>query len=273
MAVGYHTITPAAPLDRLVAAIWDWDMPPTGMRHERILPTPGTSLIINLFEDETRVYADDSARSCTHSSGSVIGGPFDHSWIIDTAEQVRVMGVNFKPGGAYALVRVPISELAVRDINLEDLFGVAARCLRLRLLETSCPFRRLALLADWLRGLAEEPRMDAVVAHAIHRLEQAPEVPRIRLLARECGLSEKRLGKLFQHHVGMTPKRYARLLRFRSLIGRAHALTEVDWSRLAVDGGYCDQAHLGHEFRRFAGITPSAFMAARGPYLNHLALD
>lgn len=271
--MGFHTIIPAAPLDRLVASVGDWEMPAGGMRYERILPTPGTSLIINLLEDETRVYADDPMRSCTRSSGSVIGGPFDHSWIIDTAEQVRVMGVNFRPGGAHALLRVPISELATRDINLEDLFAATARRLRLRLLETPCPFRRLALLADWLHKLAEEPRMDAVVAHAIRRLEEAPEVPRIRLLARECGLSEKRLGKLFQQHVGMTPKRYARLLRFRSVISQAHAAVEVDWSQLAVDGGYCDQAHLGHEFRRFAGITPSAFMAARGPYLNHLSLD
>jgi AraC-like DNA-binding protein len=248
-------------------------MPPSGMRYERILPTLGTALIINLFEDETRVYADDSTRSCARASGSVIGGPFDHSWIIDTAEQVRVMGVNFRPGGAHALVRVAVSELATRDVDLEDLFGGAARRLRLRLLETPCPFQRLALLADWLRGLAEEPHMDAVVAHAIQRLEAAPDVTRIRLLARDCGLSEKQLGKLFRRHVGMTPKRYARLLRFRGVAGQAHSSTEVDWSQLAIDGGYCDQAHLAHEFRRFAGITPSAFIAARGPYLNHLSLD
>jgi AraC-like DNA-binding protein len=47
----------------------------------------------------------------------------------------------------------------------------------------------------------------------------------------------------------------------------------VNWSQVAADGGYFDQAHLTHEFRQFAGVTPTAFMAARGPYSNHLPLD
>jgi AraC-like DNA-binding protein len=47
----------------------------------------------------------------------------------------------------------------------------------------------------------------------------------------------------------------------------------VNWSHVAADCGYCDQAHLTHEFAHFAGVTPTAFMAARGPYANHLLLD
>jgi AraC-like DNA-binding protein len=47
----------------------------------------------------------------------------------------------------------------------------------------------------------------------------------------------------------------------------------VRWSELAADSGYSDQAHLNHEFRAFAGITPGEFMACRGSGPNHLRLD
>jgi len=128
-------------------------MPADAFRYERILPGPGAGLIINLLEDETRIYQDDAQRHCTRASGSVIGGPYRHSWIIDSAEQVRVMGVNFRPGGVHALLGIGTEELGLRDIDLEDLFGTGARRLRQRLLETACPIQRLAQLEQWLHTL------------------------------------------------------------------------------------------------------------------------
>jgi AraC-like DNA-binding protein len=270
--MGLLRIVPAPPLASIIEAIWDWDMPAAAFRHERILPSPCTSLIINLLEDETRIYQDDENRCCLRASGSVIGGPFRHSLIIDTAEQVRVMGLNFHPGGAHALLGLDADELTRRDINLEDMFGASARQLRQRLLETTLPLPRLALLERWLRQLSAAPRWDAEILHAVATLACVPEVPRISRLQRDSGYSAHRFAVLFRRHVGMTAKQYARLMRFSAVVNMAYPEQQPDGSRIAVDGGYCDQAHLSHEFRRFAGITPTEFVALRGPYLHHLAL-
>nr|WP_284333447.1 helix-turn-helix domain-containing protein [Dyella flagellata] len=247
-------------------------MPAGTFGYERILPGPGAGLIINLAEDETRVYQDDEDRHCLRASGSVIGGPYRHSWIIDTAEQVRVMGVSFRPGGVHALIGISAEELGVRDINLEDMFGANARRLRQRLLETACPMQRLALLEQWLRTLCDEPAWDAIILHAAAALAHVPEVPGIGRLQRESGYSAHRFGQLFRRHIGMTAKHYARLMRFRAVVEMAHAATQPDWAQIALDGGFCDQAHLSHEFRRFAGISPSEFVAQRGPYPNHVPI-
>jgi AraC-like DNA-binding protein len=270
--MGFLRIVPAPPLASIIEAIWDWDMPAGAFRYERILPGPSTGLIINLLEDETRVYRDDATRQCVRSSGSTIGGPFRHSWIIDSAEQVRVMGVNFRPGGAHALIRLNAEELAQCDINLEDMFGSSARLLRQRLLETAAPAERVALLEQWLRRLTEYPSWDPVILHAVAMLGRVPDVPSIGRLQRESGYSAHRFGLLFRRHIGMTAKQYARLMRFRAVVDMAYREQQVDWVRIAVDGGYCDQAHLSHEFRRFSGITPTEYAALRGPYLNHLSL-
>jgi AraC-like DNA-binding protein len=270
--MGFLRIVPTPPLASIIEMVWDWDMPAGDFRYERILPGPGTGLIINLLEDETRVYADDTNRRCVRASGSVIGGPYRQSWIIDTAEQVRVMGVSFHPGGAHALIRLNAEELAQHDINLEDMFGARARLLRQRLLETVVPAQRLALLEQWLRQLTEQPIWDATILHAVAMLARVPDVPSIGRLQRESGYSAHRFGLLFRQHVGMTAKQYARLMRFRAVVTMAHQEQPLDWARIASDGGYCDQAHLSHEFRRFSGMTPTEFAALRGPYLNHVAL-
>jgi AraC-like DNA-binding protein len=270
--MGFLRITPAPPLASVIESIWDWDMPAGAFGYERILPGPGAGLIINLLEDETRVYRDDEMRHCVRASGSVIGGPYRHSWIIDTAEQVRVMGVNFRPGGAHALIGLNAEELGQRDINLDDMFGASARSLRLRLLETVHPTQRVTLLEQWLRTLRAEPAWDAAILHAVAALARVPDVPGIGKVQRESGYSAHRFGLLFRRHVGMTAKQYARLMRFRAVIDMAHPAVQPEWAQIAADGGFCDQAHMSHEFRRFAGMTPSEFAASRGPYPNHVAL-
>ncbi|HUA79992.1 MAG TPA: helix-turn-helix domain-containing protein [Dyella sp.] len=271
--MGFLRIVPAPPLASVIEAIWDWDMPAGEFRYERILPGPAAGLIINLLEDETRVYRDDASRSCVRASGSVIGGPYRQSWIIDTAEQVRVMGVNFRPGGVHALIGISAEELGRRDIDLQDMFGLHANRLRQRLLETTDATQRLVLLERWLRTLSDGPAWDATIRHAIAALAWVPQVPCIGKLQRESGYSAHRFGLLFRRHVGMTAKQYARLMRFRAVVDMAHpAAGPLDWARIAADGGYCDQAHMSHEFRRFSGMTPTDFAASRGPYLNHVPL-
>ncbi len=271
--MGFHHCQPGPPLDALIAKVWDWDMPAAAHHYERVLPQPGAQLIINLHEDETRVYTDDDARRCIRSSGSVLGGPTLHSEIIDTAEQIRVMGVVFRPGGAHALTGEDATRLTGRDIDLADLFGRRATLLRQQLLETTSAHERLRTLAGWLRQLLRSTALEPAVTHALAALAELPQVTRIPWLARDAGLSERRFVLLFQRQVGMRPKHYARLMRFRAVVTQAQGQPTVNWSHVAADCGYCDQAHLTHEFRRFAGITPGAFMAARGPYPNHLPLD
>lgn len=271
--MGFQQSQPTAPLNGLIEKIWDWDMPPQSRRFERVLPLPGAALIINLHEDETRVYADDETRACTRSSGAILGGPMQRSQIIDTAEQVRVIGVVFRTGGARAFTGEDLSSTAGRDIDLHDLFGADAGRLRQRLLNTDAAVDRLALLERWLQRRLQPSAINPAIDHAVALLNNVPQVHRIPAIARTISLSERRFVQVFRRQVGMAPKQYARLMRFRAVIEHAHKQSFVDWSAVAVDCGYCDQAHLCHEFRQFAGITPTAFMQQRRPYINHLPLD
>ena len=75
-------------------------------------------------------------------------------------------------------------------------------------------------------------------------------------------ISRKHLNNLFDAHIGLTPKTYARMFRFRrvvDLVQRGHGL---DWTRIAMSCGYYDQAHFNHEFREFSGMSPGEYAAA-----------
>ena len=269
--MGFIALAPAPPLSRLVEMIWDWDMPPQPYRLERILPSADCQLVINLAEDESRVY--DDALHCRRFSAATFDGPSHRSFVIDTAEQVRVVGVVFRAGGAAPFFRERMDLLANDHVDLDALAGGEARTLRKRLLDATEAHARLQIVHDWLLAHAGAASPHPIVAHALRAFDAAPDVHRIGAIAAHCRLSPRRFGELFREQVGMSPKRYARLQRFRRVIARAHGQPRVDWAGIAADCGLHDQPHLVHEFRAFSGMTPSTYLARSGEWPAHVPLD
>jgi transcriptional regulator GlxA family with amidase domain len=111
-------------------------------------------------------------------------------------------------------------------------------------------------------ALADAPEPPPELAWAWGRMVASGGRVPVRRLAETTGWSERRLLRGFREHVGLPPKTFARLLRFRRAVARleregARALADV-----ALDCGYYDQAHFNRDFRAFAGATPTEFRTA-----------
>lgn len=269
--MGFLSLVPQAPLRHLVESIWDWEGAPQPHRLERVLPVANAGLIINLAEDETRVY--DEQRRCLRYSSMTLDGPRNISSIIDTDEQVAVMGVVFRPGAAAAFFRERMDALANISVDLQDLAGNEAAYLREHLLHAPDGCHRLALLERWLGRRKPVDTAPCEVLHALSRLDADPRVATLKLTARDLGLSPRRLADRFRQTVGFTPKRYLRLRRFQQVLAGTRPRERIDWAGIAADCGYADQAHLTHEFHAFSGITPGRYARHRGEWSGHIALD
>ena len=75
----------------------------------------------------------------------------------------------------------------------------------------------------------------------------------------------------FREKVGIAPKRYARIVRFHAPSEAKARLNERAWTDIAHDLGYYDQMHMVHDFRIFAGESPTGwnlrFAASRQSWL------
>ncbi len=80
-------------------------------------------------------------------------------------------------------------------------------------------------------------------------------------LTERTGWSSTRLTETFREQVGVTPKRFARIIRFRRAL---ELVIERDGplSKVALEAGYYDQPHFNAEFREMSGFTPSGYRAA-----------
>jgi AraC-like DNA-binding protein len=83
-----------------------------------------------------------------------------------------------------------------------------------------------------------------------------------------AGVSSTHLAQRFKELIGVTPKRLARTHRFAATVFAINPAGPIDWSDLAGGAGYFDQAHFGHEFRAFTGLTPTRYVEVRRRFLR-----
>lgn len=268
---------PKPPLDRFIASIWYCENDPRPLALERVLPSGSAQLIVNLKEDETRIYDPDAGgmRRLT-LPGAVLSGVTSRYALIDTAEQECAAGVVFRPGGMGAFFPAPAYEMTNAVTPLELFWGRTRSAeLRNRLLEAETGEARLIVLEQAVLEQATTTAFRSTVVHpavgfALRLFEQRPETVAIATVADGAGLSAKRFIEIFRRSVGLRPKQYCRILRFQRALARAEQGRRVDWTRIAADCGYFDQSHFIHDFRSFAGITPTAYDGDRTPFRNHV---
>ncbi len=269
----YHTYIPRAPLSDFVELFWSYEGYNPQHAKERVVPTGTMQLIVNLREDDIRLYDRRDHRRFQSFGDCLISGAHSEYVTIDTASQAPTVGVHFKAGGAYPFLGVSGRELHDADVRLEALWGAKATELRDQLLEADTPEARFFLLEQTLltqvaRPLAHHP----AVAFALQEFRSLPHTRTVKKVSEQVGLSQRRFIQLFREEVGMTPKLFHRIRRFQEVIRLIGNGKRVDWSDVALGCGYFDQAHFIHDFRAFAGVTPTTYLASRGEHLNHIPL-
>jgi AraC-like DNA-binding protein len=83
---------------------------------------------------------------------------------------------------------------------------------------------------------------------------------RMSTLATNCDLSLRQFERRFKQNIGTSPKVFARLLRFEALLTSLIQEPTPALADVASHLGYQDQAHVIHEFKTWAGCTPTAFL-------------
>jgi methylphosphotriester-DNA--protein-cysteine methyltransferase len=110
------------------------------------------------------------------------------------------------------------------------------------------------------------------VAYAVQALRAGGRQPSVAAVAEQVGRSQSRFTQIFREQVGLTPKQFARVMRFQRVLLAVERGGPLRWGEMAAASGYFDQAHLIHEFRALSGMTPGAYRGAVGAQRNHVAL-
>jgi AraC-like DNA-binding protein len=254
---------PAPPLDRFIDDIYCLTGVP---RHRRmnVPPMPSAHLFVNLG-GPVRVWDSDPSVSPAVFTDGWFMGVWTRRFLVEYPTRVRVVGVHFKPWGVSPFVDMPATELRNRWVPVDAVWQRSLDRIRNQMGGITSVTETLRVLEHELRSrLAEAPPrgLDLVVRTG-GRLETSHGAVPVGALTDAAGVSGNHLAAQFKSHVGVTPKRVARIYRFARLIVSVDALRPVDWSGLAHAAGYFDQAHFIKEFKDFTGHTPTGYLALR----------
>lgn len=258
----YVARTPAAPLDSFIERLWYCSDAPSHAR-ERVLPGGGVDLIINLAGEQVCVFEPEPPHDMRAYAGAVIRGPWTRCFLVDPRQRASVVGVHFRPGGAFPFLGISPSEIVDAFVPLGDVWGRAGALLREQLLEARSPHERLRLVEAALWRKLQHARRGHPAARAAIAAFGGSEV-RVAEVASLVGLSHRGFVQVFQREVGLTPKLYARLQRFHRAKQRiaSHGAPR-SWATFAIDCGYFDQSHMIRDFVGFSGISPTGYLQRR----------
>lgn len=170
----------------------------------------------------------------------------------------HLIGVAFYSHAIPGLFHLPASGLNKEFIPLETFLGAEGAMLNERIALAGSTRQRIDILSRYfLSALQREKLADPLITGAIKTIRQSQGKLTVEDLADRFCLSPKQFNRRFKAFSGFSPKMYSRIIRFESAVKNyqpASSFTEA-----AYRHGYYDQAHFIHDFRSFAGFSPTDF--------------
>jgi AraC-like DNA-binding protein len=256
--------TPDARLGAVVERYVGYRESATAFTSRREMPITSVVLIINLGAP-IQIIDTLGDRLEFRAGQGFCGGLSDSYAISETSGAQEGVQVFFTPLGARRFFARPLSELTNRVLRLEDLLGTEAPLWAERLQAAGNWRARFELLDAAILARVHASAEQSEIAWAWRQLAASQGRIAVTQLTTELAWSRKHLAARFHDQIGLPPKLVARLFRFQQALRLLEGSGAVDWSGIAFDAGYYDQAHLIRDFRQFSGRSPSEFLQHRLP--------
>ncbi|HIK14661.1 MAG TPA: helix-turn-helix domain-containing protein [Leptolyngbyaceae cyanobacterium M33_DOE_097] len=255
----YQVIAPHPLLASYIGCYWILRTP-TGQpaRRELILPDGYAELILNYGKSYT--WHNQSQQDKRVIQTVHLVGERDASILVDLEGGLNQIGVKFKPIGLFVLLRQPLHELANRMVNLDELSNKAIQELSEQVFEAVTDEAKVEVLNQFfIKCLLVAELSDSLVEKAMQLIFRHQGNLRIENLTNCLDVHYKTLERKFKTYIGLTPKVFARVIRFKHTYKQFHTIAAQDPS-FFLDLGYYDQNHFIKDFKYFLHTTPSAYL-------------
>lgn len=184
-----------------------------------------------------------------------VTGIMESSELVPVSRHMELFGIRFKPGILGYLLKTDMNSIKDNMVNLSQLNSQLSGLLRIN--SSASDDSIIADISRILEKVLLETYVDFVFVELVEKIVDEPEVS-IQELAESYGCSIKSLQRIFCKRLGITPKKFARIMRFQKahkLIGKEGI---ADLVMVALSSGYYDQAHFNRDYKKLTGFYPSS---------------
>ena len=201
-------------------------------------------------------------------------GQLDNYQDIYSAADTEILIVVFHPYGFFSLSGLPAEEVKGQIIDIHLLYGSQINSLADNLKTTVTCTQSILAIETYFAALFKKPvTYNDQLGRVVRSIIQIKGQTTVKGLTNLTGHSERKMERLFQATIGMSPGKYiqnVRLHYFFSLVRSEHELGSLTVAGL--ESGYYDQAHLIHHFKQTTGLTPRQYLLSANPLAVNLLM-
>lgn len=266
--------TPAFPLNQFVDHFIYFEGFNPVHRMDRFLPDGNAEFIIELTGTPKYIYDNETLTELQAFRYAWVSGVRTQPITIPAGRDSRMLVVAFKKGKAHPFYEFPMTELANLVVGADLVFGKKVRELRERLLHTASIPHMFLMVEDFLLQQGGDSLHASAtsncVEYAVSNIAKQPTTLGFQRLSSQIGYSQKHFIDLFKKQVGVPPKQYLKIMRFQKAVQEIENNRSVQWSKLAMESGFYDQAHFINDFKIFSGFTPNEYIKRKTEALNYI---
>lgn len=223
----------------------------------KVFPAPQGEMVFSYGEPTQEKWQGEGT---IHSPDLAVGGFATKAVEYINQQGVGSIMVGFKPWGLQAFIDTELKELLNTNSEMQLHFGSEVMFVEEMLREAHSLGERIRIVEAFLAGKLRRPVLDKVMVHAVGLIVDSKGLIQVEKLAQTCFMSRRQLLRRFESAIGISPKLFSRIVRFQQVFSAMEqASIEPEWSHLAYDSGYFDQAHFVNDFKEFSGMSPSQF--------------
>lgn len=175
-------------------------------------------------------------------------------------DEGQVFGIKFKSGAFYPFIHSPVSQLTNRSLPVEEVFGTKARIIEEQLFAIADINERIQLVEDFFRErLPERNKFIEQTTRIVEYIAANREITKVEQLVSIFKMNKRTMQRMFNQYVGVSPKWVIKRSRLHEAAEFAEQGNAPNWSQLAQELGYYDQAHFIKDFRMVIGKSPNEY--------------
>lgn len=220
----------------------------------KVFPSPG---LVMGFQYKGQI-ASVKDKTLNRMASAGISGIADGFKVFRNSDHIGTILVYFSDIGFTHFSSRPANELFDSIISLEDIFEkYKVNEIEEKLATVFTDNQRIKIVEQFLLAELKDIQADKLIIEAVKLIYQSKGTIRIKELNEKLFISQSPFEKRFRKVVGTTPKKFASIVRFNTVLDNLNetkSLTEI-----CYENNFFDQAHFINDFKKFTGNSPEQF--------------
>ncbi len=264
----FTRITPHPDLDEFIECYWMMYSDDSVPIVEKIIPDGFTEIIFN-YRD---VYKSKTIGDWNLQSPNLLAGQLKTFFYLQNTGSTGSVAVKLKPAALTQLFGLSMDQYVDKIVDLDSFPNSEFKQLKEKILTcvsigSNIQVHFIKRILDDYFALLIPKASENPLKEPLELIFNSHGIVTVAEIVAIAGVGERQLERLFKKYIGLSPKYYARIIRF-NYIFKLIKSKKNSWAEIVYKSGYYDQSHFIQNFKAFTGEDPSSYFFEKKTWLT-----